>query len=68
MAENTERSWTAYHRGQAARMRGVPYKANPYKVPTLALNWSLGWVDWKKSHKGFPAMRKRAIKHLKTVR
>jgi len=58
----------AYSRGQAARMRGQPFKSNPYKDPKCATTWSMGWLDWKGAYKGYPLMRRKMAKHLRTVK
>ena len=70
----------AYSRGQAARMRGQPFKSNPYKDPKCATTWSLGWIDWKEpaaTAHPLPKLvglvkrqvqRRRMVKYLRTVK
>ena len=60
-------TWKAYDRGMAARMRGKPYNSNPYKSPGANLSWSLGWRDFPASYTGESVLRKRLLKHLRSM-
>lgn len=44
-------NFTAYDKGNRAFYKGVPFWANPYKMPGKHVDWALGWMDARKRPK-----------------